>query len=150
MRNQPGDYWLWASLADLATAQEKRLKHHMEHIEAECSLRHRADGEKAQKKPTEAMIAALVKCDPIYLDAQSQYHAAAELGSLFRSTELAMAQRKDMLQSINARQCREMALSFQDGDAQDWHHRDAREGRDGLSIKQIADRYLQLRGEKNE
>ncbi len=150
MRTQSGDYWLWGSLADLATAQEKRLKHHMEHIEAECALRHRADGEKSQKKPTEPTIAALVKVDPIYLDAQAQYHAAAELGALFRTTETAMAQRKDMLQSINARQCREMAQSFQDPDAQDWQHRDAREGRENLSLKQIGDRYLQLRGEKNE
>jgi len=116
LRHHAHNYWQWAQLAGYAEGVYKEFVRTADNVEADCRRKARHD-----------LLAAGAKCTDKTLDEAAQLMAVCQLARreqdrryTFWKRLLAIARAVDnrlsALQSINSRQCRELALSDFQGD----------------------------------
>jgi len=112
LRNQPGKYFHWAYLATIAERRYQFLEAEFKKIAASCfqSVRLMEDG---GKKLTEAAVKEKATLQKAYLDAEQAVIGAETVYHALKSAEKSMDQRGSMLQSLNARQQKEMRAAGQ-------------------------------------
>lgn len=110
MHYQAEQYRHWAQLASLAADDAARIKDHLKDVVwSDCYARALASLEEAGQKPTESKIEATAKRDPSWVRHQAILRDAEYRMMTFKNIEVAMMQRKEMLQSLNSRQCKELS-----------------------------------------
>lgn len=110
MRSQSERYRFWATCATMASDVASRLDDHRKDVVlSDCMLRAIESLEEAGQKPTEKKIEAVAKRDPAFLQATEAVRDAQAIADKFRKIEQALFQKKEMMQSINSRQCRELS-----------------------------------------
>lgn len=110
LESQSETYLHWARLSAIAESEVASVESHTEDfVFADCCLRARQDLAAAQERPTDARVKECAQRDPVYLKQQVLLNNAKRIAAEFKRIESAMWQRRDMLQSINHRHCRELA-----------------------------------------
>lgn len=114
-------YLHWAHLASLADADARRKKREIQEILLpEARENARVDLETSGSKATIAAVNDIALSNKKYREAAARLDDAEELSSLLKKVELAMFQRRDMLQSFNSRQ--KLELSTMPLASEDTHH----------------------------
>ena len=109
MRFQAEAYRHWAQLAAIAGDEASRMKDHVKDVVwSDCYLRAASSLEESGQKATESRIEAVAKRDPAWARHLTALRDSELRAATFRSIEQGMLQKKEMLQSLNARQCREL------------------------------------------
>lgn len=111
MLSFPALYLKWAAMLALVEEHEKCLKNQVATSKAEADSRWRLISSQGAKL-TEAGLAAKVATDGEVLKAQEQHLTALNLQNKLRAVVDSLAYKKDMLQSVNSRQCREFVPSI--------------------------------------
>jgi hypothetical protein len=110
MKAQPEIYRHWAQLAVIAQDEHMRKKDHVrEVVWSDCYLRAAKLLEEEGTKQTEKRIEATAKRDGYYQRMLQELRDCEKLAATFKAVEQALQQKKEMLQSLNSRQCRELA-----------------------------------------
>lgn len=110
MHYQAELYRKWAQLYAISADHLSRLKDHIKDVVwSDCYLRAIDTLESEDKRATEKKVEALAKSDPAWQRHQQLMRDAELIAANFRAMEQAMIQRKEMLQSINSRQCKELS-----------------------------------------
>jgi len=97
-------YLRWAMLAAEAETRANRYEAEMDRVESECRKWAREQG-----KCTENMVKERAETSQAYLVAQEAYQEAKLLHETLKRIEKAFDRKGNMLQSINARQQREIS-----------------------------------------
>lgn len=106
-------YLHWAMLASMAEAQLNAVENQLkEYVLPACSIRARQALLRAGERISEDRVKEAAKLDPAYQQQLSVLLNAQKICSVFKKIEHAMWQRKEMIQSLNFRQGRELS-SFQ-------------------------------------
>lgn len=110
LRHQAESYRHWAQLSIIADDEAVRLKDHVKEVVwSDCYLRAVQRLDEEGTKATEKRIEALARRDPQYQRSLESLRDAERRSSEFKSIEQAFWQRRDMLQSLNSRQCKELS-----------------------------------------
>ena len=105
----PDIHLRWLSILALAEDMAFSLKNHLATVKADSATRWRTIANTGPKM-TEAAIAEKVATDPAVLGVQDEHSAAVARVNRLKAVEQSLSDKKDLLQSINARQCREFAV----------------------------------------
>jgi len=110
MRQHSEAYRFWSQLWVIARDEATRMKDHVrEVVLADCKARARQEIKSAGERPTDSRVDETAKRDPAYQRSQAAQRDAELKSDLLKETAEALSQRKDMLQSLNSRQCRELS-----------------------------------------
>jgi len=109
MRTHAEDFRVWSQLSVLAQHDLAKLKAQTEVLWADCRARSMEQLSKDGEKSTKDRVDDLTLRDQAYQKGLAVLHDAEKRAGLFKSVEQAMWMRKDMLQSMNARQCKELS-----------------------------------------
>ena len=104
------DYLHWARHATVAELDYLDAKDSLDSVKAEAKRNARTALASAGTKVTEGTVEELAAIDPAVLAAQQKANLTYGNWQRFRNVERAMAARKDMIQSLNSRQVKEMTF----------------------------------------
>jgi hypothetical protein len=111
MRFQSETYRHWGQLAAIAANDADKTKDHVKEVVwSDCYLRAAKRLEEEEgKKPSEKRIEASARRDPYYQRELALLREAELRAEQFKTIEKAFWHRKEMLEQINFRQCRELS-----------------------------------------
>lgn len=107
MEHLPSQYSHWSHMQALAEQMEERYKQSVKTITAHADAAIRAKLAKEGIKVTESLVANAVVLDEGVMAAQEKYTQWAGLSGLLKAAVSSLWSKRDMLQNINQRQCRE-------------------------------------------
>ena len=110
LASHSSDYFYWANLYAIAKYEVEKATHHAEEVilvDARKSAREKLVQEK-RIRPTKDAVEEIARSSKAYRQASENVIKAKYVASRFQELRQALAQRSDMLQTINARHCKEL------------------------------------------
>lgn len=110
LASHSSDYFYWANLYAISKYEVEKATHHVnEVVLVDCRARARQKlAEEKKVRVTKDAVEELALADPAYQKASEQLIKVKYVSSRFAELRQALAQRSDMLQSLNARHCKEL------------------------------------------
>lgn len=109
LATQASDYFYWSNLHSVAKYEVEKQEHHVSTVLIDCRMTAREHIEKEKKlRPTKDAVEEQALAEPVYQRAVEQLIKIKYLASRFAELRSAIYQRGDMLQSLNARHCKEL------------------------------------------
>jgi hypothetical protein len=111
MIHQAELYRVWATYSVMANDELSRFKDYIKDVVwSDCRMAARQSLEENGEKVTESRLDELANRSNLYVKQREILRDAEIRAGKFRVVEQALLQKKDMLQSLNSRQCRELSM----------------------------------------
>lgn len=119
MLHQSSRFLYWDALSGLAHSDTESAKTAIGEVEAETEARIRENARKKQAKITDQATKSMVANDEQVRAAKRHLENSRRLAGVLKAIARAFEQRYGLLQSVNSRQCKELAL-YSDDPARKW------------------------------